>query len=62
MGGEAISAPAGLHCEDEALLSRGRQRSNFTIQVQRCERVGEALRERHPTAKMPLTTRRKNRF
>jgi hypothetical protein len=56
MGGEAISAPTGLHCKDEASLSRGRQRSNFTVQAQRCERVREALRERHPTAKTPLTT------
>src|SRR5271170_1387747 len=47
--------------QDEASLSRGRQRSNFIIQAQRCERAGEALRERHSTAKTPLTTRRKNK-
>ena len=51
----------GYIAKDEASLHRGRQRSNFIIQAQRCERAGEALRERHPTAKTPLTIRRKNR-
>jgi hypothetical protein len=48
--------------QDEAsLYYGGRQRFNFTVQAQRCERAGEVLGERHPTAKTPLTTRRKNR-
>ena len=29
--------------QDEASLYRGRQRSNFTVQAQRCERAGEVL-------------------
>jgi hypothetical protein len=29
--------------QDEASLYGGRQRSNFTVQVQRCERAGEVL-------------------
>jgi hypothetical protein len=47
--------------QDEASLYGGRQRSNFTVQAQRCERTGEVLGERHPTAKTPLIIRRKNR-
>jgi hypothetical protein len=47
--------------QDEASLYGGGWRFNFTVQAQRCERAGEVLGERHPTAKAPLTTRRKNR-
>jgi hypothetical protein len=47
--------------QDEASLYGGRQRSNFRAQARRCERTREVLEERHPTAKTPLTTRRKNR-
>ena len=47
--------------QDEASLYGGGQRFNFTVQAQRCERAGEALRERHPTAKTPLTSRKENR-
>jgi hypothetical protein len=56
---EAISALTGLHLQDEASIYGGRQRSNFTVKAQRCERAGEVLEERHLTAKMPVTTRRK---
>jgi hypothetical protein len=31
--------------QDEASLYRGRQRSNFTVEAQRCERAREALKE-----------------
>src|SRR5256885_5236269 len=47
--------------QDEASLYGSRQHFNFIVQAQRCERAGEVLGERHPRAKTPLTTRRKNR-
>ena len=33
--------------QDEASFYGGRQRSNFTVQAQRCERAGKVLEERH---------------
>jgi hypothetical protein len=41
----------GYIAKDEASLYRGRQRSNFIVQAQRCERAGKVLRERHLTAR-----------
>jgi hypothetical protein len=40
--------------QDEASLYGGGQRSSFTVLAQRCERAGEVLEERYPTAKTPL--------
>jgi hypothetical protein len=62
VGGEAPLCIDLAVLQDEAsLYYGGRQRFNFTVQAQRCERAGEVLGERHPTAKTPLITRRKNR-
>jgi hypothetical protein len=39
-----------LHCKTKASLYRGRERSNFIVQAQRCERAGEVLGGRHPNS------------
>jgi hypothetical protein len=60
MGEEAYLCINRAALQDEASLYGGGQRFNFTVQAQRCERAEEILGERHPTAKTPLTSKRKN--
>jgi hypothetical protein len=57
----AISALTRLHCRTKLHSTEADNVPTSQRKAQRCERAGEVLGGRHPTAKTPLTIRRKNR-
>ena len=51
VGEEAISALTGLHYKTKFHSTEADSVPDFIVQAQRCERAGEVVKERHPTAK-----------